>query len=377
MLESVYRKAAVSFFLLTAILLLLVAYVVLPKVVVTVKVESVPIVRNFEFSISASEEEKDSNALLGGFTEVEVIQEKSFPATGKKKLSKDIRGNITIKNTYTGDQTLVATTRFITSDGSLLRLSKTVVVPKGGEVAAEVYLDKESGGIEEIKAGKLIIPGLWEGLQDKIYGVVETPLTGTTEEFNIVSESDVENAVKELKDSIEKTGRDLLKQKFSLSENYSSEILSSLELIGIRTVEDLWEAAPTIGEEGERFLLRGRVTLEGVFYVRDEGSGKFKTRLEESVSGDESVTFEQGTTSVAILEALDGGEGSVLISWQGKSFPKDMERRIIEKNLKGLSLDKAEGVIKGISGVKEAKVFLSPFWVKRVPKRIDIVVINE
>ncbi len=92
-----------------------------------------------------------------------------FPATGHASVSTKAKGTLTIYNNYSAKpQQLVATTRFVTSDGKLFRLDSGVTVPGAQMVAGKLQASSITTSVTADKAGdvynvgpvaKLSIPG--------------------------------------------------------------------------------------------------------------------------------------------------------------------------------------------------------------------------
>jgi len=147
--------------------------------------------------ITTGEESLPTGAIAGRLVEKLVTQEKEFVTTGKKTSTGIATGTITIVNNYSSNQPLVATTRFLTTDGTLFRLKEGVTVPANGSVEAEINAD-EAGISGDIEPTKLTIPGLSSSLQEYIYGELKSPTSGGSGEVSYVLETDIANAKTEL-----------------------------------------------------------------------------------------------------------------------------------------------------------------------------------
>lgn len=130
-----------------------------------------------------------------------------FDATGEKSsLNKKAKGTITIYNEYgTQSQPLVATTRFLSKDGKLFRLSQNIVVPgmiksgtetNPGAIEAEVVAD-EAGESFNINPTDFTIPGFKDSGNEKytkFYGKSFKAMTGGGDslgKITSVSEQDI------------------------------------------------------------------------------------------------------------------------------------------------------------------------------------------
>ncbi|PIS40520.1 MAG: hypothetical protein COT26_02900 [Candidatus Kerfeldbacteria bacterium CG08_land_8_20_14_0_20_43_14] len=88
------------------------------------------------------------------------------------------RGKIKIINNNSKVQPLMATTRFKSPDGLIFRIQERINVPASGNVTALIVADEagEKGTLK--KDTHFTIPGLWPGLQDKIYGIATEDFYG-------------------------------------------------------------------------------------------------------------------------------------------------------------------------------------------------------
>ena len=105
--------------------------------------------------------------------------------TGAKKIEGFAKGNLTITNKTSISQSLVATTRFLSKEGVLFRLEKSVIVPANGSVVASVYADK-IGASGNIPASHFTIPGLSPVKQASIYADSTVAFTGGEQAIAVV-----------------------------------------------------------------------------------------------------------------------------------------------------------------------------------------------
>ncbi len=112
-----------------------------------------------------------------------------FPASGSNTVSQKAAGTITIYNAYSSaPQSLVASTRFTTSDGKIFRLTSNVIVP-GAKIAngqitpssvnATVAADQAGPSYNVGPVAKLLIPGFQGGPKyDAFYGSIASGTAG-------------------------------------------------------------------------------------------------------------------------------------------------------------------------------------------------------
>ncbi len=111
------------------------------------------------------------------------IASQSVNGSGTKTVNSAASGTITIYNTQTRAQTLVANTRFATASGLIFRIHSAVTVPSGtaakpGSVTAKVYADT-TGSTYNVDPTNFTVPGFAGTPQaSMVYARSESPMTG-------------------------------------------------------------------------------------------------------------------------------------------------------------------------------------------------------
>lgn len=113
------------------------------------------------------------------------IASQSIQGSGMKMVKSTASGTITIYNTQSKSQKLIANTRFATASGLIFRIRTAVTVPAGtpakpGSVTTKVYADRE-GSSYNIDPTSFTIPGFAGTPQAKsMYANSSSPMTGGT-----------------------------------------------------------------------------------------------------------------------------------------------------------------------------------------------------
>jgi hypothetical protein len=187
-------------------------YLFLPKASVKILAQTKSQSVDAEIAADVSISTVDLGTKLIPAKEISISEELNyaFDATGEKSsLSKKAKGMITIYNEYgTQSQPLVATTRFLSKEGKLFRLSQNIVVPgmiksgtetKPGAIEAEVVAD-EAGESFNIEPTDFTIPGFKDSGNEKyakFYGKSFKTMTGggaSLEKTTSASEQDISSA---------------------------------------------------------------------------------------------------------------------------------------------------------------------------------------
>lgn len=111
------------------------------------------------------------------------IASQSVQGSGTKMIKSFASGTITIYNTQSKSQKLIANTRFATASGLIFRIHSAVTVPAGtsakpGSLTAKVYADKE-GSPYNIAPTSFTVPGFAGTPQaSTVYARSSSPMTG-------------------------------------------------------------------------------------------------------------------------------------------------------------------------------------------------------
>jgi hypothetical protein len=187
---SVYRRIAYTFIALTVVIVLAVLWLTSVKAEVLVKVKRDRV--RLDGVVEVAKEPKTGQipgrVVQGVFEKVqefpvlgaagEPVDPTKTPTTTPAPVVTPVpvvnenviaKGTVRIVNKYSKSQTLVKTTRLLTSDNKLYRIDAQVVVPPGGEVSVGVYADKPGSQFVLTGPQKFTIPGLFVDIQQYIY----------------------------------------------------------------------------------------------------------------------------------------------------------------------------------------------------------------
>jgi hypothetical protein len=199
-LNRLYRRLALFFVGLIAVVVMVMFYYSL------IRVKIILYLANNQEAQSKMIVLTDTIPVATGMAPAKFLQaateyQQTFPATGQIQSTGvgRLTGQVTLINKTGKDQPLVATTRLLTAEGILYRLRNFVTVPAGGRVSAEAYADQLKPENAISAQTKFTIPGLWAGLQDKIYAVADQPINYQSDSKTIVLATDLEQAISQAK----------------------------------------------------------------------------------------------------------------------------------------------------------------------------------
>jgi hypothetical protein len=367
---KIYRKIAYFFIFLTALLVLGVVYFSIAKVKITLIPNQERISNNMIFDVVDKDNTTYSgtNSIKGIVKNISIMKDKEYDATGEEVIGQEAVGTVDIVNNYTKNQPLVATTRIISADGKLFRLKNTVNAPAGGTVSAEIYADEPS---EEMAIGptKFTIPGLWAGLQDKIFAESKESVVYQKKVKKHVVDTDIDNAIRDLKEQM------LTDAKVKVNYEYKDygQILYKINEDSIKSEVNAKE-----GDIVDKFTATMSADVVVVAFNNDQAASmaqdKFVSSLAESK---EMISFDKDNIIYA-LNSYNANEGSAVVSatFEGKVSLKQNYDIVQLDKIVGLNEQQLDTYLSSIPEIAGFEVKFYPSFIKRVPKLNDRIEIE-
>ncbi|RME60920.1 hypothetical protein D6779_01155 [Candidatus Parcubacteria bacterium] len=304
------------------------------------------------------------------FTTVRDIS-KTFPASGKKFVSRKAVGTVTIYNAYSSrPQELVATTRFMTPDGKIFRLDHGVTVPgaevKDGKIIpssieAPVTADKPG---EEYNVGpipRLSIPGFKGSPKyHGFYGELKRPTHGGFRgEKAVPTEEDIRAAKKQVREILEEALKtnifDQIPKGFRVLPGASE--ITILEL----SVNEDTDAEGNFGVFGkakkETIAFRDADIKNALGVISQELHPDMKFDTIDITYSNIVPDFSKGTLSFHLK-----ADATLM-----RRFDADELRRI----LAGKPLREVRSIVAKIDGVEHTKISIHPYWKNIAPENAD------
>lgn len=342
------------------------------QVILKPKKQLLDLTLNITASSRYSETDPQANQIPGQLLTAQEEISANFTATGEKEVAQKARGKITVYNNYSADpQIFVATTRFQSAIGLIFRTPRPISIPGArlvggklvpGSVVVEVLADKP-GPSYNIGPGKFTIPGLQGSPKyDGFYAESSQNFTGGIIGIaKVVTEKDFSQAQEEVtQKSLEAAAAKLKTRAGDLkiieplantvtALNATAEAEQATDGFEMKAVAE----ARTIGFSEEDLLELVRLSIS-----REQAMLLLKDTL-RLVFKNSRLDFENNTISFTVeIE----GEAAV-----------DIDKDKIVDGLLGKKQSAIRDYLLSIEEVESAKVTLSPFWVKSVPKnRHDI-----
>lgn len=351
-----YKYVALTFLLVTIVLLGVIVFMSSKRATVTVITRSDSVEVNETVLIG-------EGGVAGEMKTEDVELTVSFKPTEAKEEQSIALGFVTLHNESGASQPLVATTRLLTGEGILFRLKDRVTVPAGGTIQAEVYAD-QSGQASEIGPSKFTIPGLREETQKLIYATSEESMKGGIKKTGVLSTADWTRAQQEMQEKLKALGS----EKFTTTEGQAV-------VFGLTNFEMTSEAK--VGDELEEFTAVGKGKLVAVYYNTEEVRTSLKSELEKHLisedelisSGDDNMTVSLGNFDVENNKAELNVycNGVVSLSPESAQIGKDM--------FYGKTKDEVRRYLLSLDHVQGVEIKFSPAWMHTVPHVADHVTV--
>ncbi|MHB9148423.1 MAG: hypothetical protein ACYC2U_08720 [Candidatus Amoebophilus sp.] len=371
----IYKRLAVGFVVLVAMTALVAAYFLLVKVKISVSLKNEAItgklqVNVYDQSVATALPE---NSLTGLVKKIDLEQNKAFVASGSQIIGEEVSGTMTVYNKYIKNQPLVATTRLLAADGTLFRLRNSVNVPAGGKLEIEVYADKPSPGMV-VGAQKFTIPGLWEGLQDKVYAESqEGSITYKKRVKGIISQEDIDRATQEMKDVL------ITEAKTQVENTYGDFDQRLYQLDESSVVLDIDSKA---GEEKEQMVVKIKGSVLAVAFNGIKALSLAKSKASAGLDTDKELADLPASAVSYKLDNVDTTSGTAKLSvdYAGQVSVTSLNDLIDKHKLTGLSSDQLTAYLKSIPEIDTFYISFSPPFVHKVPSlvdRIELVTMNQ
>lgn len=364
--NSLYRNIAISFIVLSVAIAATIFYVTFSWATIVIVPQRVPVSDEFSATVGSSEKDDLSElAIPGRIITIELNGDGTFNPTEKRHVTRKSAGTVTIINTSSNSQPLQATTRLLTRDNTLFRTTDFVNVPAGGSAEVKVVADK-AGSTEGIDSSRLTIPGLWSGLQDKIYGTKLKITSSGDDEVFVVTQEDIDRSKALVLDK--------LKKKFTLLMDIPDagfQPKRPYKLIDIAEKDAI--ISHDVGEETERFTVNLTIEARGAVFDEQDVIDHLKQRMATMLGPGYEFLFEDTDSISYALESFDKmtNEAIIRITAGGNKVRSEDTSQFNRVNLIGLSKDEVRQHFDVYGDIDSIDVRFYPFWVQRTPMLID------
>ena len=302
---------------------------------------------------------------------------KSYPATGIDNVERKAKGTMIVYNAYSSEpQELVERTRFTTPDGKIYRMDKGItvpgalivdgkIVPSSIEVPVTADVAGEEYNINPVP--RFRIPGFQGSPKyDGFYGESVEPMTGGfIGERKIATEEDKISAREDIVGTLEESA----KTQLFLNLPDGTKILDGTYSFKI-TDETV--------DEGESDSDSFTITIYGeasvIVFLEDELIGVFENRVEEGDGVDLRVwRYAIDYGELRFNETGDQFSASINVDSEW-TRPFDIDK--FKKDSSRKNEEELKTLIFSVPGVVSGEVHFWPFWIGRIPKNMEKVVVD-
>ncbi len=359
-----YRRIAIVFVILVVTVLFVVLYLSTMKAVIRVTTVSKEITTDFivqTVEVAVKEGEIQGEIYSGSLGRKKVV---TPTEPSQKAIDGQAVGTVTIKNIMSTPQLLVATTRFLTPEGILYRLKKTLTIPAQGSVEAEVYADKK--GVEgNIGPSSFTIPGLSQAKQTLVTAQSLAPMTGGVKFISVLSQAEIDRGFEGLKAELLEDAKAMLRaqrQPLYTGEAFFVEVLDQ-------------KTDVKAGEEVGTFDVELKVSVTAVFYDEEALKKITLRKLHEGLGqGREFVDFGEENRRVTVQQVnLQDATASIQVSQTGRAMTSKTSQALEAGRFVGMSEEEVRRTLiqEGVATSVDVQFF--PFWVRKVSRLVDHV----
>lgn len=359
---SVLKKIAATFIIMTVALFALVAYVALSRATIRVRLGGVE--REATFRLTLAEDAfgrpRPAGALSAAFLETTGSAEGAFVPSGAAERSGKAGGIVSIQNSTDRPQPLVATTRLLTPEGILFRITEAVRVPARGSVTVPAEAD-EAGPRGEVGSTSFTIPGLSQNLQSQIFATSSTPMVRGGAEAKVITAQDLETARQSLKQQVISRVRPALQVQAGQSSLEDDDFI-------VQTVTE--QSSGKANTPARSFTMSAKLKVVAVLLNKDEMHKRaVATMGNTSGSGLSRIQYVIANYDSVNRTATLSGRGSITTSLDERSSI------FLPDNFVGTTPDEVKSFLKNYEGVQDVEVRISPYWQRylpRFPSRITV-----
>lgn len=361
-----YRTIAVTFLIVTLILLGVIIFFTAKKatIVIVAKTDN----KNINLELNVAKQKNSELSLVGLVTTTQLSWAQKYFPTGNKTTDGLAVGEVVLFNQTSAPQTLVKTTRLLTPDGVLFRLSDRVLVPAGGQAAAAVYAD-QAGASGNIAPSTFTIPGLSEDKQKVIYASSSAAMVGGVRTIGVLSAEDVKAAKLDFANKVKQS----IENSLGEDEDFSQKL--------IFVPDNNISVDKEVGQEVSEFNLSGTSTAVVVYYNKEELKNILAKEISNHVDDTVEKVLSLNKEPQVTLGTYDVDKQKATLSvYQDVLVTLDVNgEKLSVNNFFGKKKDEIERYVFGLGHVVGVDVKFSPSWMRSAPSvsdKVQVVVKN-
>lgn len=363
---SLYRMLALLFLSVTLLIVIGAVWISSARARITVKVrqDTTSIQTAIDVSKDPSPDQLRGRVVQGTFEKIQEFGVKERVATTSS--NRMAQGTVKIINTYSKSQTLVKTTRLLTSDNRLFRIDQTVVVPPKQSVTVTARADK-AGAEYVLPAGtRLTIPGLWVDLQKFIYAETVTAINGSQQAIKVVNTGDVAEAQATLAETVFEQAQKTLQAEAGVGDGWKA-------VYEKKQVDKKSNVA--FGQNTDQFLASVSLQVTAVFFSEKDMEALIRQKLKQKLLEGRNLVRVDPAQIMYRIETADSKmeKARLVISATASSRLTDQSPQLAKTDFFGLSQEEARSKLLSVDGVESVDIRIRPAWIGKIPSIKDHV----
>lgn len=355
-----YKVIAVSFLALAIIIFGVIIVLSAKRATITIETKAEPVLVSGVFTVGGN----GPDHIAGIVTTTLVSTDMLVVPTGATLSPGIATGRATIHNTTDQNQTLIATTRLLSTEGVLFRMKKTTAIPARGTAVVDIYADA-AGASGNVSSTRFSIPGLPVVKQAQIYADSDTGTTGGLVSSGTVQKSDIDTATASVRTALLEQGKQLIAAAFT--DKQAAFTLSDESIT----------ADPLPASGASQVTVHGKALLVAVLYDANDLTAAAKTLLSKrQVAGADLMTpsHDAPTASIDSFDAATDA-AKLKIFYSGIATMNPESQALAKSVFFGKSADEVRRYVLSLDRVHGVDVTFSPSWVDTVPSMSDHVTV--
>lgn len=365
---AMYRKIAIGFAMFAFLLVAVILYFSFVRVTIVLIPNQERINSNVIFDVhdTATDTVAGNSVISGVVQKVKTDVTDVFDATGETILGQEAVGKVVIYNSHNKNQPLVATTRLlpVSDPDKLFRISNTVNVPAGGSVEVGIYAD-EPGPEMAIDPTKFTIPGLWAGLQDKIYAKSSEAVVYQEKVKKYILQDDIDNGKRYLKQKLIAN----VKKKINSDYGEFEKVIYKTDENSIKS-----ETKATVNDEVDNFEMAMQADVVVVAFDSEKASKLAEQKFISSLDDNKVMLSFDSKNIIYSLNnfSLSDKTATINATFEGRVSLKDDSGIVDKEKIVGLNRNQLDAYLKELPDIAGYEVKFYPPFINKIPKLIEL-----
>jgi hypothetical protein len=248
-------------------------------------------------------------------------------------------------------------------DNKLFRLKDGANIPAGQSIEAEIYADSASASMA-IGPTKFTIPGLWVGLQDKIYAQSKEAFTYQHKVNSYIKQSDLDYAYSNI--------------RTVLAEKATSLGLSDDAVLSLDADNTIIETSAKVGDKTDSFSVKAHNRVAIIHFDKTTVENMIESKMQYVIPDDKEIRKFDKDSVVYSVESYDSDSNSAQIkaSFQVNVAIKASAPSLDRSKLVNLSEDQINQYLKSLPSISSFKLNFRPAFLKKSPSLADRIKIR-